>query len=104
MTARKIFEIKLPDGKEAHLYGKDIGDPEIHIDGAWVTCCQDITFNFNHPAIKSFAISLSKGLALGWNRIGIRYSRTHQTDSIGLMNDFNMNCRSLTWPKLCRSY
>lgn len=70
---------------------------DVHIDGAWITCSRDITFNFNHPAIKSFAISLSKGLALGWNRIGIRYSRIHQTDSISLMNDFNMNCRSLAW-------
>lgn len=70
---------------------------DVHIDGAWITCSRDITFNFNHPAIKSFAISLSKGLALGWNRIGVRYSRTPQTDSIGLMNDFNMNCRSLAW-------
>ena len=69
----------------------------VHIDGAWITCSKDITFNFNHPAIHSFAISLSKGLGLGWNRIGVRYSRTRQTDSIGIMNDFNMNCRSLTW-------
>lgn len=69
----------------------------VHIDGAWITCCRDITFNFNHPAIHSFAISLSKGLALGWNRIGIRYSRTPQQDSISLMNDYNMNCRSLAW-------
>lgn len=69
----------------------------VHIDGAWITCCRDITFNFNHPAIHSFAISLSKGLALGWNRIGVRYARTHQNDSISLMNDYHMNCRSLTW-------
>ena len=69
----------------------------VHIDGAWVTCCRDITFDFNHPAIHSFAISLSKGLALGWNRIGIRFSRIPQEDSIGLMNDYNMNCRSLAW-------
>ena len=70
---------------------------DVHIDGAWISCSRDIIFHFNHPAIKSFAISLSKGLGLGWNRIGIRYSRSSLNDSISLMNDFNMNCRSLAW-------
>jgi len=74
----------------------ELGIP-VHIDGAWVTCCRDITFDFNHPAIHSFAISLSKGVALGWNRVAVRYSRTHQTDLISLMNDYNMNCKSLAW-------
>lgn len=71
---------------------------DVHIDGAWITCCRDITFNFDHPAIKSFAISLSKGLGLGWNRVAVRYSREHnEHNSICLMNDFSMNCKSLTW-------
>ena len=35
MTARKIFSQTQPDGTEVHLYGKDDGDNEIHIDGAW---------------------------------------------------------------------
>lgn len=69
----------------------------VHIDGAWITCCRDITFNFDHPAIHSFAISLSKGLALGWNRVAVRYSRVPLNDSIGLMNEYNMNCKSLAW-------
>lgn len=63
---------------------------DVHIDGAWVTCARDIEFNFDHPAIKSFAISLSKGLGLGWNRVAVRWSRSKQSDSIGIMNDFNM--------------
>jgi len=69
----------------------------VHIDGAWITCSRDITFNFNHPAIKSIAISLSKGLALGWNRVAVRYSRVPLNDSIGLMNEYSMNCKSLAW-------
>lgn len=73
-------------------------DIPVHIDGAWITCCRDITFNFDHPAIKSFAISLSKGLGLGWSRIGVRYSRKNDPrSSIYIINDHGMNCMPLTW-------
>lgn len=68
---------------------------DVHIDGAWITCCRDINFDFNHPSIKSVGISLSKGLGLGWNRIGIRYTKETKMDSITIMNDFNMNNRAL---------
>ena len=67
----------------------------VHIDGAWITCCRDVTFDFRHPAIKSVGISLSKGLGLGWNRIGIRWIKEPVQDSISIMNDFNMNNRAL---------
>jgi hypothetical protein len=67
----------------------------VHIDGAWVTCCRDISFDFNHPSIKSVGISLSKGLGLGWNRIGLRWTKDSVPDSISIMNDFNMNNRAL---------
>lgn len=65
----------------------------VHIDGAWITCCRDISFDFNHPVIKSVGISLSKGLGLGWNRIGLRWTRDPKPDSITIMNDFRMNIR-----------
>jgi hypothetical protein len=67
----------------------------VHIDGAWFTCCRDINFNVSHPAIKSVAISLSKGLGLGWNRIGLRWTKESNSDAITLMNDFRMNNRAL---------
>jgi len=67
----------------------------IHIDGAWMTCCKDITFDLTHPAIHSIAISLSKGLGLGWNRIGLRWTKEYKADSISLMNDFHMINRAL---------
>lgn len=67
----------------------------VHIDGAWITCCRDIVFDFAHPAIKSFAISLSKGLGLGWNRIGVRWTKEESPDAITIMNDFRMNNRAL---------
>lgn len=66
---------------------------EVHIDAAWITCCRDIEFDFSDPVIKSFGISLSKGLGLGWNRVGIRWTREYEQDSITIMNDFNMNIK-----------
>jgi hypothetical protein len=66
----------------------------VHVDGAWLTCCRGIDFDLSHPSIKSVAISLSKGLGLGWNRIGLRWTRQPGTDSVTIMNDFNMNLRA----------
>ena len=66
----------------------------VHIDGAWLTCCKDIIFNVGHPAIRSVGISLSKGLGLGWNRVGLRWTRNNRADSVTIMNDFNMNLRA----------
>lgn len=68
---------------------------EVYVDGAWITCCRDVEFNFNHPAIRSVGISLSKGLGLGWNRIGLRWTKESKQDSITIMNDFRMNNRAL---------
>lgn len=67
----------------------------VHIDGAWITCSRDISFNFGHPAIKTLGISLSKGLGLGGNRIGLRLAKERPSGSITIMNDFNMNCQGL---------
>ena len=66
----------------------------VHIDGAWLTCCRDIVFNAGHPAIRSCGISLSKGLGLGWNRVGLRWTRDNRADAVTIMNDFNMNMRA----------
>lgn len=69
---------------------------DIHIDGAWITCSRFIDFNFNQDPIKSVGISLSKGLGLGWNRIGLRWTKEKDiTDAISIMNDFSMNNRAL---------
>jgi hypothetical protein len=69
----------------------------VHIDSAWVIASKDIEFDYNHPAIQSFAISLSKGLALGSHRIGLRWSKSKMEGPISIMNEFNMNCKSLVW-------
>jgi hypothetical protein len=67
----------------------------VHVDGAWLTCCRGINFDLLHPSIKSVGISLSKGLGLGWNRIGLRWTRQAKADSVTIMNDFRMNNRAL---------
>jgi hypothetical protein len=67
----------------------------VHIDGAWISCSRDLQFDFSHPAIQSFAISLSKGLGLGGNRVALRFTRRRKPGPITIMNEFNMNCQSL---------
>jgi hypothetical protein len=80
---------------EEILHECKIKNIAVHIDGAWVSCCRGVAFDFSHPSIKSVGISLSKGLGLGWNRIGLRWTKDTKADSISIMNDFNMNCRVL---------
>jgi hypothetical protein len=61
----------------------------VHIDAAWITAVKNINFDFSHPAIESFAISMSKGYGLsGWNRIGLRWSKTRIEDLLTIMNDY----------------
>jgi hypothetical protein len=68
----------------------------VHIDGAWYSCCRDINFDFNNDAIRSVGFSLSKGLGLGWNRVGLRWTKDTTPDAITLMNDFKMNLRAVS--------
>jgi hypothetical protein len=64
---------------------------DVHVDGAWLGAATDITINLAEPCIKTFAQSLSKGLGLGWNRIGLRWSKQYDpSDSISILNQFNM--------------
>ena len=69
----------------------------VHIDSAWYGCCRDIKFSYSEPCIKSAAFSLSKGLGLPGNRIGIRYCKERWNGPVSIMNDFNMNNESLVW-------
>ena len=66
----------------------------VHIDGAWISCIRDIEFNFDHPAIQTVGISLSKG-GMGGNRIGLRFARKRPEGAVTIMNDFNMNSQAL---------
>ncbi len=80
---------------EEILHECKIKNIAVHIDGAWISCCRNINFDFSHASIRSVGISLSKGLGLGWNRVGLRWTKDAKADSITIMNDFNMNCRVL---------
>jgi hypothetical protein len=96
-----ILAMPFPSTGSPHLQLSDIlnecleKDIPVHIDGAWATCCRDVSFDALHPSIKSIGISLSKGLGLGWNRIGLRWTRHQVNDSVTIMNDFHMNNRAL---------
>jgi hypothetical protein len=81
---------------EEILHECKIKNIAVHIDGAWISCCRNITFDFDHVAIRSVGISLSKGLGLGWNRIGLRWTKDTTADAITIMNDFHMNNRALS--------
>jgi hypothetical protein len=96
-----VIAMPFPSTGDVHSEMKEILDEclqkeiSVHIDGAWITCCRDINFDVSHPAICSVGISLSKGLGLGWNRIGLRWTRDNNVDAITIMNDFHMNNRAL---------
>jgi hypothetical protein len=95
-----IIAWPFPSTGDTHVQMKEILDEakdkdiSVHIDGAWLTCCRDIDFDVSHPAIKSVAVSLSKGLGLGWNRVGLRWTKDTNPDSVSIMNDYHMNLRA----------
>ena len=95
-----VVALPFPSTGDVHINMEEVLDEaknkgiDVHVDGAWYTCCRGINYNLLHPSIKSIGISLSKGLGLGWNRIGLRWT-CDTTDSITIMNDFNMNNRAL---------
>lgn len=69
----------------------------VYIDSAWYGCTRGFNFDYNHPAVRSVGFSLSKGLGLGANRIGVRYSRERENGPITIMNDHNMCINVLMW-------
>jgi hypothetical protein len=96
-----VIAMPFPSTGAVHTQMKEILDEaqdkgiSVHVDGAWLTCCRGIDFDLSHPSIRSVGISLSKGLGLGWNRIGLRWTRQEGADSVTIMNDFHMNNRAL---------
>lgn len=70
----------------------------VHLDGAWITAAKNVCIDLSHPAIRSFATSMSKGYGLtGWNRIGVRWIKDLVEDSITVMNDYSqINSYSVT--------
>lgn len=68
----------------------ELGIP-VHVDAAWFSCMRNFQFDYGHPAIKSASFSLSKGLGLGQNRAGVRYSRERHAGPVSVVNDFQMD-------------
>ena len=95
-----VIAMPFPSTGDTHVSMKEILDEArdkgigVHVDGAWFTCCRGIHFDVSHPSIRSVGISLSKGLGLGWNRIGLRWTKSKDADAITIQNDFNMNLRA----------
>lgn len=82
---------------------------DIHVDCAWLSAAKGFEFDFDHPNIKSFAMSLSK-YNLTWNRIGLRWSRQRTMDSCTLIsaqrkyNELTTACGSYMMSNLPRDY
>lgn len=69
----------------------EIKNIDVHVDAAWLGSACDIDLDLSSPAIASVAFSLSKGLGLAWNRVGVRYSRQRRdSDSITIFNQHGM--------------
>tara|TARA_Y100000592_G_scaffold91380_1_gene151469 strand:- start:1298 stop:2098 length:801 start_codon:yes stop_codon:yes gene_type:complete len=83
---------------------------DIHIDGAWMQSARNIEFDFDHPNIKSFAMSMGKGIDINWNRIGLRWTKQRTVDSITMMNQFEqihetaINCGSFLMKNIIKDY
>lgn len=68
----------------------------MHLDASWLGAATDIVLDLGSPAIRSVCMSLSKGLGMHWNRVGLRWSRDQDpTDSISIYNRFDMIPESL---------
>lgn len=94
--------VSVPNWKHGHRpYWQEIlkeceeKNIDIHVDGAWFTVAKDISIDLTHPAIKSFAMSLSKYIG-SWNRIGLRWCRQRSLDTITMFNVQNKYNEALT--------
>lgn len=95
--------IALPFGKYADIHPElsqilDTcyrGGISVHIDCAWIAHMKDATFNFDHPAIETFCISLSKA-GMNNDRIAMRFSQKEEpTSAITILNQANMMHKQL---------
>jgi hypothetical protein len=54
----------------------------VMLDCAYFGLCKDVEFNFNHPAITDITFSLSKFLPVAHLRIGVRFTKVDDDDSL----------------------
>lgn len=63
----------------------------LFLDAAWLSSAKNIEFDFSHSSIQGFSMSLSKGLGLEWNRVGVAYFRNvEENNNINIFNKFDM--------------
>lgn len=59
----------------------------VMIDCAYFGICQNLDFDFTHPAIRDVAFSLSKSFPVRHLRIGLRMSKTEKGDGLTAYNN-----------------
>jgi hypothetical protein len=64
---------------------EELGIPVL-LDCAFFGVCGEILFDFTHPAISEICFSLSKAFPVSTLRIGIRFSRENDNDSLTVYN------------------
>lgn len=62
-------------------------DIPVMVDCAYFGICQNLKFNFTHPAIKVVAFSLSKSFPVRHLRIGLRLSKEEKGDGLTAYNN-----------------
>jgi hypothetical protein len=91
-TDAVIISFPFSDLGQEHPRTKEILDKcailniPVLLDCAYFGICGDMTFDFTHPAITDITFSLSKFLPVTHLRIGVRFTRTDDDDSLLVSN------------------
>lgn len=90
MTVRQIFETPIDDGKTARLFGKEAGDAEIHIDGAW-----GLTYTGAGTCkINLYTVAPNEDNNIERREVAARLTMTAQT-MFALRDYLDSNCKTL---------
>jgi hypothetical protein len=92
-----LIAMPFPGHLNIHNQFKDIlkkcddNNIDVHIDASWLPASFNAHYDISNNCVKSIAMSLSKAYCMGWNRIGIRWSKEYnENDSISIMNKSHM--------------
>ena len=66
-------------------------DIPVLVDCAYFGICHNIEFDFNHPCITDIVFSLSKTFPVAYARIGMRYSRIDNDDTLFVYHKIHYN-------------
>jgi hypothetical protein len=91
LSSNDAVVVSLPfadTGNQHHLYNKEFLDKcyslniPVLLDCAFFGICGNLDFDFTHPAITDICFSLSKSFPVNNFRIGIRFTRVNDGDSL----------------------